>query len=225
MKFFEPELVQSYQALFNEYLYYYYYREQAVENILNAKLTRGQLIEQVNHQMIRDFSEHPERSFEERLKVFEHYYGIREDAYMASETGKKREKAFHFDLSAPDTGGYAGVALNFIRMRQQGYTGRMILSVPNQGSLPFLEQNDVAELSCIVDSNGVHPDPPTNFHPVACELIRRMKLYERWAAEAICSRNFDLSVRALQIHPLIESYSLAKSLAKSFFKLNEPWIK
>ncbi len=225
MKFFEPELVQSYQALFNEYLYYYYYREQAVENILNAKLTRGQLIEQVNHQMIRDFSEHPERSFEERLKVFEHYYGIREDAYMASETGKKREKAFHFDLSAPDAGGYAGVALNFIRMRQQGYTGRMILSVPNQGSLPFLEQNDVAELSCIVDSNGVHPDPPTNFHPVACELIRRMKLYERWAAEAICSRNFDLSVRALQIHPLIESYSLAKSLAKSFFKLNEPWIK
>ncbi len=224
MKFFEPDLIASYRSLFNEYLYYYYYREQAVENIRRSGTTRGQQIAAINRAMIQDFGEHPDRSFEKRLKTFEYYYSKREDAYMSAETGKKRENHFSFDLFSPDTGGYAGVALNFIRILQQGYPGRIILDIPSQGALPFLEPDDVAELSCIVDASGIHPDPATNVHPVARELIRRMKLYERWAAEAIIRQSYELSVRALQLHPLIESYSLARSLAASFFELNADWI-
>ncbi len=223
-KFFEPELFAGYQALFNEYLYYYYYREQAVENIDRAGATRGEQILGINQEMIRAFRAHPGDAFEERLGIFEEYYARREDSYMAAETGKKRESHFHFDLFGSDAGGYAGVALNYIRIIQQGKPGRMIISLPNQGAIPFLESDDVAELSCTVTATGEQPDPVEKVHPTARELIRRMKCYERWAAEAILQQNYDLCVQALQLHPLIESYSLAKSLTADFFALNRPWI-
>lgn len=224
MKFFESDLVASYGMLFNEYLYYYFYREKAVANIQNAGLTRGQQIASINQQMIRDYLDNPQRSFEENLAVFEHYFAIRENAYMAAETGKHRENEYHFDLFGPDTGGYAGVALNYIRIQNQGEPGRMILSIPNQGALSFLHNDDVAELSCLVDRNGVQPDSFGTVHPVAREMILRMKLYERWAAEAILKKDFELAVYALQLHPLIESFSLAKQLATRYFELNEPWM-
>ena len=51
-----------------------------------------------------------ENDFESCLKCFEKWYGRREDAYMANETGIHRNKAWTFDVFAPDAGGYAGVA-------------------------------------------------------------------------------------------------------------------
>ena len=41
MRFFEKRLLEDRGCVLNEYLYYFYYREKAVANILNAKQTRG----------------------------------------------------------------------------------------------------------------------------------------------------------------------------------------
>lgn len=227
MKFFEPALVQPYGALFNEYLYYYYYREQAVANIRRAGTTRGRQIMEINRAMTAAFQESAAQSLEERLAIFETYYGQRENAYMAAETGKKRNQEYRLDLNAAEDGGYAGVALRYLRIRQTGKPGRMILSVRNHDAIPFLEADDVAELSCTIDPDGtVRPDRLIEpLYPVAEELIRRMKLYERCAASAILNRDRALARDALQLHPLIASYSLASRLVDRFWEKYERFFE
>ncbi len=51
MRFFGKDLLEHMGCVLNEYLYYFYYREQAVSNILHAPQTRGEVIEDINRQM------------------------------------------------------------------------------------------------------------------------------------------------------------------------------
>jgi 6-phospho-beta-glucosidase len=51
---FDPKLLRSIGYLPNEYLYYYYHREKALENIVKAGTTRGKTIEAVNIQMMKE---------------------------------------------------------------------------------------------------------------------------------------------------------------------------
>ena len=78
MRFFHKELVEHVGCILNEYLYYFYYREEAVQNILNAKVTRGEVIRDVNIHMTEELSRMDiENNFDECLKVFEKWYGDR----------------------------------------------------------------------------------------------------------------------------------------------------
>ena len=93
MRFFGKDLLEHMGCVLNEYLYYFYYREQAVSNILHAPQTRGEVIEDINRQMTAELSKMDiENDFESCLKCFEKWYGRREDAYMANETGIHRNK-------------------------------------------------------------------------------------------------------------------------------------
>lgn len=93
MRFFEKALLRDRGCVLNEYLYYFYYREKAVENILNAGVTRGEVIRDINRRMTEELSHIDiENDFESGLACFEKWYGQRENAYMANETGIRRDK-------------------------------------------------------------------------------------------------------------------------------------
>ena len=49
MRVFKPDLVEHVGCILNEYLYYFYYRQEAVDNILNAGITRGEMIREADH--------------------------------------------------------------------------------------------------------------------------------------------------------------------------------
>ena len=100
-----------------------------------------------------------ENDFETALKIFEHWYGERENNYMASETGIKRKEPWKFDMFGKDDGGYAGVALKFIEIALSGKTNSMILCVPNGGAIEGLREDDVVEITCDIDKNGAAPPP------------------------------------------------------------------
>ena len=62
-----------------------------------------------------------EHDFDNCLRVFEKWYGMRENAYMANETGIKTGKPpFSFDIYEKDSGGYAGVALKYMYSELSG---------------------------------------------------------------------------------------------------------
>ena len=76
MRFFKPDLVEHIGCILNEYLYYFYYREQAIDNILNANITRGEVIRDVNIHMMEELSQMDfENDFDNCLKVFYKWYG------------------------------------------------------------------------------------------------------------------------------------------------------
>lgn len=225
MRFFDKGLLQHMGCVLNEYLYYFFYREQAVENILKAGVTRGEVIEDINKQMTEELSHMDiENDFEGCLKCYEKWYGKREDAYMANETGVRRNKAWSFDVFAPDAGGYAGVALKFIELVETGTQGSMILCAPNNGAIPTLEDDDIVEITCDISREGAKPHPVINPDPRALELIRRVKAYERLAAKAIVQQDKAAAVDCLLLHPLVNSYSLATQIADEYFELNAPFL-
>ena len=222
MRYFDKAYLRRKQLIPNEYLYYYYSRERALENINGASETRGEQIERLNKAMTAELAERDiVNDFNGCLKIFDKYYGMRENSYMASETGIRRGTEWHFNPFSIDAGGYAGVALKYMRIVSSGKPGKMIMCVPNNGALSFLEDSDIIEATCDVTANGVFPHRFTVDDEDTRELIRRMKLYERNAAKAILLKNRDMAVSALMLHPLIESYTLAVSLVDSYIELNK----
>lgn len=224
MRYFSKELLRDRKAILNEYLYYFYYREEAVQNILNAKQTRGEQIRDINEKMTAELSQMDiENDFEGCLKVFSKWYGIREGSYMASESGVRRTQPWHFDIYEEDDGGYAGVALKFIETAQSGTKGTMIMCIPNNGSINGLRDDDVVEITCDVDADGCTPHIIGDVDEQNLEVIRRVKNYERLASKAIREKDKASAIQALTLHPLVNSYSLACELVDEYIEHNKEY--
>lgn len=227
MRFFKKDLVDHMGCILNEYLYYFYYREQAIENIQNAHVTRGEVIREVNKNMTEELSHMDiENDFESCLEVFDKWYGKREDAYMSNETGISRAKTpYHFDIYEKDAGGYAGVALKYMRAKNSGKESEMILCVPNQGAIPGLLDTDVVEVTCTLKDGVYTPHKIENPGELQMELIRRVKIYERLASEALRTKSISKAVDCLMVHPLVNSYSLAVRLVQEYVESNREYTE
>lgn len=224
MRYFSKELLRDRKAVLNEYLYYFYYREQAVENILMADKTRGEQIRDINKNMTAELSEMDVKNdFEGCLEVFNKWYGMREGSYMASETGVKRTTPWKFNIYEEDDGGYAGVALKFIETAQSGTAGTMIMCIPNEGAINGLRVDDVVEITCDVNADGCTPHKIGEVNEQNLELIRRVKIYERLASKAIREKDKASAIQALTLHPLVNSYSLACSLVDEYIEHNKEY--
>lgn len=224
MRYFEKDLLRDRKCVLNEYLYYFYYREKAVENILKADKTRGEQIRDINKHMTAELSEMDiENDFEGCLDVFSKWYGMREGSYMASETGVKRTQPWKFNIYEEDDGGYAGVALKFIETAQSGTSGTMTMCIPNNGSIDGLRDDDVVEITCDVNAGGCTPHIMGKVDEQNLEIIRRVKIYERLASNAIRNKDKNAAVQALTLHPLVNSYSLAKELVEEYIEHNKKY--
>lgn len=227
MRFFSKELTRKTGCLLNEYMYYFFYREQAVQNIIRAGITRGETIQDVNRHMTSELScLDPVKDFERCLAVYVKWQGRRSDQYMNHETGRGTVTPFAFELTSNDDGGYAGVALQFIRAQQTEKPVQMIICVPNNGAIPGLQDSDVVEISSTVGPDGFCvPHPVKDPGDIPMEYIRRVKQYERYASRAIINHSRDDAVTCLMFHPLVNSYSLAEQLIDEYLKSNRDFIR
>jgi len=154
---------------------------------------------------------------EEALQIFLYYMQLRENSYMSIESGSaNRPMLEKGSLPVPEGMGYAGVMLDCIEGMQSEEGRTLVLSVLNQGSIPFLADDDVVEVTCNVSKNGIAPVKQETV-PTMCELyIRLIKRYERLTVEAVRLGSEELAIEALMTHPLINSYSLAKKLIADY---------
>ncbi|HBQ8756895.1 TPA: glycoside hydrolase [Klebsiella quasipneumoniae] len=223
MQYFSPELVRLCDnQLLNEYLYYYYYRDEALKAIQGAGETRGEQIARINQEMRQalrtvDARTQPEAAF----NIWMQHYLRRENSYMQNES---RQEKFHTRepltlrqfIEEPDTGGYAGVALDILEAVNSTTTKRIVVSIQNNGTLDFLRPDDVIEISCDLSREGLKPVTPTKVPTAQKNMISCVKEYERLAVAAILQQDKSLAVRALMAHPLIGSWSLAKTLVEAY---------
>lgn len=215
---FDPDLLRSIGFLPNEYLYYYYHREQALSNILSSGAARGKTIEDINIQMMKelkamDIDEDPKGA----LQIFLYYMQMRENSYMTIETGKnKKEEIKKGNLEVPDGMGYAGVMLDCIEGMQSDEGKYLVLSVENNGCISGMNDNDVIEATCKVSRAGIQPVPIGEVPEHCYLLMRTIKLYEKLTVQAVRNRSKETSIEALTVHPLVNSYSLAKKLVERY---------
>ena len=226
LRYFRKEDLSKKQFIPNEYLYYFYEPEKSVQNILNAPETRGEQIERINREMTKELKNTDiENDFEKALAVFEHYYGMRENTYMASETGEKRDKKYKFDLYSQNDSGYAGVALGIIESLI-GITERpFIACVPNKNrALSFLGETDTVEITCEIKNGKVLPIAPRTVSRENAELILKVKEYERLASRAIRFHDRSAAEEALAVHPLVNSRKAAQTLVSAYGELNKDYF-
>ena len=218
LEIFDRDVIRKTGMLPNEYLYYYYHRERALANINKSDMTRGQTIEMVNIKMMEELTAMDiDADPEEALQIFLYYMQLRENSYMSIESGSaNRPMLEKGSLPVPEGMGYAGVMLDCIEGMQSEEGRTLVLSILNQGCIPFLTDEDVVEVTCKVSKNGIEPVKQATV-PAMCELyIRLIKHYERLTVEAVREGSEDKAVAALMTHPLINSYSLAKKLIADY---------
>lgn len=218
-KTMDPEAIRSSKMLPNEYLYYYYHREKALEHILNSENTRGEAIEKINQRMMKELSGMDiNADQEEALQTFLYYMQVRENSYMSVESGvSARPLLEKGKLPVPEGMGYAGVMLDCIEGMQSKEGKYLVLCIKNQGSLNFLDNDDIVEVTCKVSSTGIEPVKFEKI-PLYCEnLIRTIKSYEKCSIEAIVTNDREKAIWALAMNPLVNSWSVARKLEEEFY--------
>lgn len=198
---FEPERLRELQLLPTEYLYYYYRPAHALAKIKASGSSRGQAVANLTEELFKDPS----------LDNYKMYLSRRDASYMQLETGSApRVKPDWAELS-----GYDKIALVTIRAIVKNQGAIIPLDVPNRGTFPFLEDDDIIEVPCRVDANGPQPQlvGPVPDHPR--ELMTTVKRYERASIGAALTGDRNDLVEALALNPLIASRDQAAQLVEA----------
>jgi 6-phospho-beta-glucosidase len=235
---FDKEVIRYVKGIPSSYLYYYYNREEAVQNVLKSGKTRGEVIMELNDKMNDRLEEigimsNPEKALVEYYKVIEE----RERSYMTIELQKKKKETKALDFEKLGIGhmtfsseqgeafeGYSGVAFNYIDAMKNNTGITIPISVPNNGAIPDMKDEDVLEITCNVDATGAHPIAPGAIPESNLLLMQQVKLYERLTVEAVANKSKEIACFALFNHPLVGSYSQAKSLVMDYMKAFEQYF-
>ncbi len=127
-------------------------------------------------------------------------------------------------LSKRGGGGYSEVAIGFVNAIYNNIDTEMIVNTPNNGAIPYLPDNAVVEVNCMVNRNGIVPlvkkDPPKS----VWGLIAAVKNYEQLAVEAAVKGDYNTAKLALLAHPLVHDYEKVEVLISELFQANKDYL-
>ena len=105
---------------------------------------------------------------------------------------------------------------------------RQVVNVRNNGTLPFLADEAVIEVSAIVGADGATPVEVEPVDPLMRGLIAHVSAYEELAVDAALRGGRDRVAKALLAHPLVGQYDLAQQLTDRLLAENAeflPWAR
>jgi 6-phospho-beta-glucosidase len=213
--------LRDWQAAFmNEYLHYFYHRDEVLASLRNKPETRGEQVLRLTNAMLVQLK--AAQTPDERMQTYSRVMDERSGSYMAH--ARTSTERVEMPTVADDEEGYAGVALGCIEAiatNQILYTG---LNVPNNGAINGMQDDDVVEVACWVDASGIRPITIGDIPEHQLRLMQSVKLYERLASQAILNKSRKTAVEALAVHPLVGSYPLAEKLVNVFIATHHNWI-
>ena len=216
-RLFDPALVRSVGMLPMEYLYFYYYRDRAVEHIRGSGSSRGRQLQALNDSLwpvLRACIDAGDLTG--ARAAWERAMGERNATYFARERGEivLDEAGEPGDVFEDE--GYQGVAIAVMAAAMQRRKVPLILNVPNRGAIGGLRENDVVEVTCFADEHGAHPIAQGVMPEAALALIQQVKLYERLTVAAAVEGSYDAALGALLAHPLVASYPAARAILDGY---------
>jgi 6-phospho-beta-glucosidase len=214
---FDADLVRSIGMLPMEYLYFYYYRDEAVAHIRGSGSSRGRQLQALNDALWPVLRARADAGdLLGARAAWEHAMGERDATYFARERG---ETAGDEEVDGGDVfegEGYEGVATAVMAAAVQRRREALIVNVANRGAIGGLRDDDVVEVTCLVDEHGAHPLAQGDMPDLAAGLIGQVKLYERLTVEAAVTGSAAAALDALLAHPLVASYPVAKQILDSY---------
>jgi 6-phospho-beta-glucosidase len=170
-------------SLPSAYLYYYYFRDEALAEARAAGTTRGQDI----------------------LAEVDDYWRHYEEQSVAAEPvlDPARSRGGILELE---------LAIDVIEAIANDTGARWPVNVPNRGTLPGFPDDLVVEVPATVDAAGAHPVPQPPLPRSVRGLIEMLGEYQALTAEAAWTGGRREAVAALAAHPLVVSLSLAERI-------------
>jgi 6-phospho-beta-glucosidase len=105
---------------------------------------------------------------------------------------------------------------------------RQVVNLRNDGTLPFLADEAVIEVTATITAAGPVPVPVVPVSPVMSGLIAHVSSYEELAVDAALHGGRGRVAAALLAHPLIGQYDLAEKLTDRLLAENAaflPWVR
>jgi 6-phospho-beta-glucosidase len=208
-RLFGADWLRSLGMIPNEYLYFLYFASDTVEALRDGGASRGELL---LHQQAAFYAENG-RTPEEALAAWRATRRERERTYFA-------EARTAAGLSEPDdaseVGGYEAEAIAVVQAITGNEDRVLILDTANRSSLPFLDEQAVVEVPCVVGRAGAVPTAVGAVPAHARALIETIKDVERTTIRAALDGSAELAVRALALHPLVPSVNVARSIFEQY---------
>ncbi|MEU3710609.1 6-phospho-beta-glucosidase [Streptomyces catenulae] len=207
-RLFGAEWLAALGALPNEYLHYYYFRRETLASVRDASRTRGEFL---NGQQGGFFAraagaDGPEAAY----ALWEATRREREETYMAE--SREASGGWQRDACDLEGGGYDRVALALMRALSPGTDGggdRLILNVRNGTTVPELAPDAIVETVCEVGPDGPVPLPCAPLRADQLGLMLQLKAVERATVEAAVRKDREAALRAMALHPLVDSPAVA----------------
>jgi 6-phospho-beta-glucosidase len=196
----------------NEYLYYYYCNREALRAVREG--TRGEFLRRQQDDFYRLASAQPS----DALSAWRQTLSERESSYMAEARPAGTER--------PASGGgyeYQALGLMSAIATSSGEPKTMILNVRNGDALPGLPPDSVVEVPCHVDGKGPRPLPVSVFGGAELGLLQQVKAVEQLTIGSARDRDPQLALKALALHPLVDSVSVARELLATY-RRNTPTL-
>ncbi|SIC09069.1 6-phospho-beta-glucosidase [Mycobacteroides abscessus subsp. abscessus] len=91
----------------------------------------------------------------------------------------------------------------------------------NNGAIASLPDDSAVEVSCIITKDGPRPIVMGDLPVPVRGLVQQIKSFERVAAEAAVTGDYDKAVLALAINPLVASDKLAKQIVDEMLEAHK----
>ncbi len=211
-RLFGSEWLRALGAIPNEYLWYWYFHREAVQAIGHDGQTRGGFLDAQQRRFYDTVDADPARALEEWQRVRRE----RDASYMAeTRPGGQADARDEHDLEG---GGYERVALAIMAAIARDERSVHILDVRNRGAVPGLDAGAVVEIPCLVDGNGAHPiaTGPVEEHQLG--MMQTMKSVERETIAAALQGSRERALRALALHPMVDSVDMARTLLDGYLQ-------
>jgi 6-phospho-beta-glucosidase len=121
---------------------------------------------------------------------------------------------------------YSEAAVQLISSLYRDTRDVQVVNVRNEGTMPFLSDDSVIEVSATVGAEGAKPLPVAPVQPLFAGLIAHVTAYEELAVTAAVHGGRDRVFDALLAHPLVGQLDLAAGLTDRLLAENAkflPW--
>lgn len=208
---FSGDLLRALRMIPNEYLHYFYDRDEAVRAALAAQRTRG---EEIAADQARFYDEIADGA-PDAATVWEAARRARDAGYLADARaaaggGERPEE----ELAA---GGYEQVALDLMEAIALDRRSVQILGVRNRGAIRALDDDAVVEVPCTVGADGARPLVAGAVPDHCAGLMLQVKAVERDVIAAATTADRAAFLRALTTHPVVGSLPAARHLLDGYW--------
>ena len=120
---------------------------------------------------------------------------------------------------------YSTAAVSVVDAIENDKNEYHVVSVKNNGAVPFMADDDIVEIKCTVNRTGAIPVPVLNPEiPYIKGLMQAVKAYEKLTVKAAVNGSRKDALAALMVHPLIGDYHKAKAVLDEMTHANAEFL-